>query len=568
MSTLYGGLTVGVDVLGAMSGGVAVGVDTLGRMRGGLAVGVNVGGTLLGGLDVGVDVQQRMMGATPITVCTDGRLRGGIKIGVSSTQTLHGGVPIHVSVQEPANLVQNTISPPGYSSSARSVVQLGPYIILVTPWGTLDWTSISFSEATDEGYRFSATVNGAHDVSLDTHGPEAPCYIHAHDGFGGTWDSPALVASARGSVDSRSAARIETTLGGSCLTSYRLARSAESFNTYKSVSNAQIIADLTARSGINFRLPPLAYNVLSEDFKQQKLADILNRVNSAMAYEWAVNAQGSIDCYPWEATFGGLNSAWQWSTARPNIDALRRYTKVGIGKRSAITGNGTVQGGSGKLAFPFSTPGFYSFALPNALASAHVYNAPGNVGYCDWVGLWNGDPLAGGKLVSFTVLVGNRALPYLPVAGGVAPITHCTVSVFPPGQLGFILTGVDTRVGLEIIGTPYAPAKALGVDTNFYFVYDTMASPTLAARDMIDSLYPNKATMEARAAQLLLQISKGYDTLQMEGIMFLTQQLRAAYTYQDSVVGGHATQYKVNKMSSRATSGSAPRTTVDLVRYV
>lgn len=439
------------------------------------------------------------------------------------------------------------------SMAAENIVWVGPWVVLKGPGGEIPYESLGLHTQLNAGWTFDAQL--PYELDIDSIAFQTMRVI-VDDGLGGVIQSPDLVALDPKAVDTDSDVAPSSSISGVDWTTFRAGRNNESFTTFRASNSQTIIQTLATRAGITVNGAP-SYKVPDEDVKGSKLNDAIQRLAGAAAYEWHVDETGVMQLFPWQHVGPKLNL--DWSKLERSINITKRYTKMNFGKRSAIQGN-TLQG---DFRFPFTEIGFKSWALPNPLIGPLVIIDRSTLGYIDWIGVWQGDPTAGGKLIDFRVLGSVAPGIMLTPLIGRYPATHMTAWIFPSAGLSGMLPGLtDTAVAcaLQVVGTPPSTVP-VGVDPEFFYPYDTGLTPVWPAEDWVDSIFVNRAWVVAKAPYLLAMKSRGWDSLSMDAHLSASVHLRQKYTYKTH-------DYKVDSIGWSMPMGtdSAPTTSVGLVR--
>jgi len=425
--------------------------------------------------------------------------------------------------------------------------------VLTGPDGAIEVSNAELSTEVNVGWRWSCELPAEHATDFAR---LAGFRLDISDGRGFAVSSPALVCLERESADNYNAdGGGSAKLSGTCLTSHLLARRNYSTATFRSTSAVAIANFLAAAAGVLLRLPPALadFPVPDEDVKQAQLAEALGRLLDKQPAQWYVDSNGLVQVVMW-GDAGGM-SLFEWSNARRATRPELRFTKRLFAKRSAYQGNN--QDGSGE--YPFGDAGFKSFALQAPLNNA-VPADLSTIGEIDWVTFWDGDPTSSGKAIAYHQFNQLNSLPNLGVVfSGTWPATHVTCVCFPPQGLSGVLPGLDPTSGawlLKVTGTP--PGDAPAADAAFTHLVDLGDTPPWPAEDDVDSLWPNKAWLQARGNKLLAMGNSGWDTLTLDGPLDCAADLFQTFTYKGDA-------FKTRKITWRA--GDNPETAIELVRH-
>lgn len=463
----------------------------------------------------------------------------------SSVRVLSAAVPDSVQ----------SITVPAHVASARAAgAEIYPNVLwkVYRAGVHLEHVSASVSTSVNAGWQASVELIGdqADDFADDT-----PIRIEIQDGLGGQLVTPELFATEREAVDERSDSGPSSNWTLMDSTTAKAGRDNVSFPTFRGSSSTEIVQALASAAGIKV-VGTIDFPVPDEDVKQSKINDAVQRIAAASAQEWHVRETGEMELVEWGRFSGELQV--DWSRITRNCTPRSRFSKINIGKRSAVQSNSDNQ--QSDFRFPFDEIGFKTFALPNPLSGVIIGDLS-KFGYLDAIGVWNGDPGRGGKLIKYLAIAGGPFTNTNAVANGAYPATHISCYVMPPGGIEAFLQGFapgEIQATMRVTGTPPSNlAPALQVDPEFLYAYDS-GRPVNAAPDWIDSVFPNRQWVVDRASKMLQMKNKGWRTLDMNSVLDVSPRLFQSFSR-------YGKTWRVDKITFTDGLESAPETNLTLV---
>lgn len=416
----------------------------------------------------------------------------------------------------------------------------------------MEHISASISFGVNSGWQGSVELIGdqADDFADDT-----PIRIEIQDGLGGRIVTPKLYATERQATDELSDSGPVSSWTLMDETTAKAGRDNVSFPTFRGSTSTLIVGALAEAAGIKVT-GVVDFPVPDEDVKQSKINDAVQRIAAASAQEWHVRETGEMELVEWGRYSGDL--LVDWSRIVRHCVPRSRFSKINIGKRSAVQANSDNR--QSDFKFPFDEVGFKTFALPNPLNGVIIGDLS-KFGYFDAIGVWSGDPGRGGKLIKYLAIAGGPFTNTNAVTNGSYPATHMSCWVMPPGGISAMLQGFapgEIQATMRVTGTPVSNLPAAQVvDPEFLHPYDS-GRPLNAAPDWIDSIFPNKQWVIDRAPKLLQMKNKGWRYLEMNSTLDVSPRLFQSFRRYDKT-------WRVDKLTFTDGLESAPETNLTLV---
>lgn len=409
-------------------------------------------------------------------------------------------------------------------------------VVVHTPTATLngmDLIGAELGEAGVEGWRWRAELPGLYppDSADDT-----PFVLMLKDrGF--PIFSPPLVALSRSTTESQQGKRSE--LAGMDLAMWKLGRDDLNLPSFRNTTTTAIVAAVSAATGVEFVGTP-HWEVGEEEIKASKGSDPILRIAAAAAMTIRTLPNGKVVFQPVGANAGGYDLPASSITQR--VDSTRKITGMTLQKTSRLSGAFEVSfNEAGNKTWQFTTP--MANAFPIDLSTSGVVK---------FIGLWNGDPGAGGVLVQAYPLNGFQAGQEIAVGTGVPPITHGSVVIEAGTNPGGLVSDV-IAVRLRFQGQPWnggASSTAIG-DPEFRTTVGDQSRP--AKQAWTEPLWRDKAQVDAIKGDFLVQANKGYDTLSWSCPLWLPVSMGELIVrggYPDSVIEAYSHKVAVGAVST------------------
>ena len=417
----------------------------------------------------------------------------------------------------------------------------------------LEHVSASISFGVNSGWQGNVELIGD---QADDFGDDVPIRIEIQDGLGGQIITPKLYATERQGTDELSDSGPSSSWTLMDETTAKAGRDNVSFPTFRGSTSKEIVASLATAAGIKVK-GVIDFPVPDEDVKQSKINDAVQRIAAASAQEWHVRETGEMELVEWGKYSGEL--VVDWSRITRHCTPRSRFSKINIGKRSAVQANSDNQ--QSDFKFPFDEIGFKTFALPNPLSGVIIGDLS-KFGYLDAIGVWNGDPGRGGKLIKYLAIAGGPFTNTNAVANGAYPATHISCYVMPPGGIEAFLQGFapgEIQATMRVTGTPpnNITATPTPIDPEFLHAYDS-GRPINAAPDWIDSIFPSRQWAVDRAPKFLQMKNKGWRTLDMNSALDVSPRLFQSFQR-------YGKTWRVDKITFTDGLESAPETNLNLV---
>ncbi|MGE0493291.1 MAG: hypothetical protein AB7S38_29050 [Vulcanimicrobiota bacterium] len=392
--------------------------------------------------------------------------------------------------------------PPTAGGTIGEVVECFPLpsITLVGPTGELELLSWSITCAIEQGWTWSATVEGL----LDSFAREGLFRFTIDDGMGGVLVTPPLVAN-QPRRPSSDLSGDRTELGGTDLATYRAGLEGQSFDSYFSSDSAIIAAAVASRAGISISGFP-SFPVGEEEVKSAKLWDSLNRMARSRGYIWFIDPHGTVRFLPFQA---GSVSGYQFpagSISRDD-DPGARITEIVFGKESRVT-----------TTFEkwFDTTGPHEFQFPSPLSAVTVKDISTS-GYIETVSLFDGPPLNGDSGHIGTKVLAPLTFNITPTRSGAYPATHGVARVGPPS-----IAEAAVVAGIRVSGAPPDNLPE-GLDRSFLVTYPPGGDPTRPdPAPRVDPLFTSAADMQGGVgARIFAYENRASNVMHYEGAPLL-----------------------------------------------